>query len=154
MEMTEERRAVLVQKRQLGYAALGVMEGQLASRDSFVAGRYSVADIALYAYSYVADEGGFGLGRFPRSAPGWSASRRSRAHTDNPILRGETVSLEMSTECEHCGGTPAHDGPACICSCECAFCERCATKKGLVCPNCGGQLLERPRRRPEGPPQA
>ena len=63
--MTEGRRAVLVQKQQLGYAALGVMEGQLASRDSLVASRYSVADIALYAYSHVADEGGFGLGRFP-----------------------------------------------------------------------------------------
>jgi glutathione S-transferase len=41
------------------------MEGELAKRDFFAGGRYSVADIALYAYSHVAGEGGFELGRFP-----------------------------------------------------------------------------------------
>ena len=65
VEMTEERRAALAQKRELGYAALGVMEGHLGDREFFVAGRYSVADIALYAYTHVADEGGFDLGAFP-----------------------------------------------------------------------------------------
>ena len=50
---------------QLGYAALGVMEGHLRRNDFFVANRYSIADIALYAYTHVADEGGFDLGRFP-----------------------------------------------------------------------------------------
>jgi glutathione S-transferase len=59
--MTEERRAMLSQKRRLGYAALDVMEGHLKSKEFFVAGRYSIADIALYAYTHVADEGGFDL---------------------------------------------------------------------------------------------
>ena len=69
-------------------------------------------------------------------------------------MRGETVSLEMRTECERCGTALADDRPACICSYECTFCVRCATEMDLVCPNCGGQLLERPRGRPERPPQA
>ena len=48
-----------------GYRALEVMEGRLAQEPFFVAGRYSIADIALYAYTHVADEGGFDLERFP-----------------------------------------------------------------------------------------
>src|SRR5215216_5446334 len=65
VEMTDERRATLEPKRRLGYDALGVLEGHLASSDFFVADRYSIADIALYAYTHVADEGGFDLDRFP-----------------------------------------------------------------------------------------
>jgi glutathione S-transferase len=64
-EMTEERRAVLEAKQKLGYAALGVMEDHLKSNDYFVGGRYSIADIALYAYTHVADEGGFDLDGYP-----------------------------------------------------------------------------------------
>ncbi len=65
VQMTDERRKALEQKRQLGYAALGVMEEHLRSNDFFVANRYSIADIALYAYTHVADEGGFDLEGFP-----------------------------------------------------------------------------------------
>jgi glutathione S-transferase len=65
IEMTEERRLSLETKRKLGYDALGVMEGHLMSRDFFVANRYSIADIALYAYTHVAGEGGFDLEGFP-----------------------------------------------------------------------------------------
>ena len=41
------------------------MEGHLAGRHFFVGERMSAADIALYAYTHVAPEGGFDLGRFP-----------------------------------------------------------------------------------------
>ncbi len=51
--------------RPRGYDALGVMEGHLKSREWFVGEHYSVADIALYAYTHVADEGGFDLARYP-----------------------------------------------------------------------------------------
>jgi glutathione S-transferase len=64
-ELTPERRAAIEQKRPLGYAALDVMERHLASRRFFVGDRYSIADIALYAYTHVADEGGFDLGPYP-----------------------------------------------------------------------------------------
>ena len=65
LQMTEERRATLEPKRRLGYAALGVMEEHLKERAFFVGDRYSVADIALYAYTHVAPEGGFELEAFP-----------------------------------------------------------------------------------------
>jgi glutathione S-transferase len=48
-------------KRAQGAAALGVMEGHLARRTFFVGERYTIADIALYAYTHVAGEGGFDL---------------------------------------------------------------------------------------------
>jgi glutathione S-transferase len=65
LPMTEERRVTLEPKRKLGYAALGVMEGHLKDHEFFVGDRYSIADIALYAYTHVAHEGGFDLSRFP-----------------------------------------------------------------------------------------
>jgi glutathione S-transferase len=64
-DLTEERRKALEQKCELGYAALNVMERHLSRHTFFVADRYSIADIALYAYTHVADEGGFELSRFP-----------------------------------------------------------------------------------------
>jgi len=48
-----------------GYAALDAMEGHLAGRTFLVEDRYTIADIALYAYTHVADEGGFDLARYP-----------------------------------------------------------------------------------------
>ncbi len=61
----EEFRDELAKKRAPGYAALGVMDRHLAQRDWFVDGRYTIADIALYAYTHVAPEGGFELTGFP-----------------------------------------------------------------------------------------
>ncbi len=65
VEITEERRLALETKRKLGYDALGVMEGHLKAGDFFVGDRYTVADVALYAYTHVAGEGGFDLSGFP-----------------------------------------------------------------------------------------
>ena len=56
------------------------------------------------------------------------------------------MSLEMRTECERCGAALAPDGPARICSHECTFCAACADAMDHVCPNCGGELVSRPRR--------
>jgi glutathione S-transferase len=60
-----EYRDELAKKRGPGYAALRVMEQHLAVHDFFAAGRYTLADIGLYAYTHVAPEGGFELGAFP-----------------------------------------------------------------------------------------
>ena len=57
--------AVLQQKMKPGHAALEVMNKHLAGGDFFVAGQFSVADIALYAYTHVAHEGGFDLAPYP-----------------------------------------------------------------------------------------
>jgi glutathione S-transferase len=53
-----------------GNAALAVMEDHLASRPFLVGERCSIADLALYAYTHVADEGGFCLLSFP-AVRGW-----------------------------------------------------------------------------------
>jgi glutathione S-transferase len=59
-----ERAAFVPDKRKWGVAALDVMQAHLRDRPFFVAGRYSIADIALYAYTHVADEGGLDLGPY------------------------------------------------------------------------------------------
>jgi glutathione S-transferase len=64
----EEQR--LQQKMAPGYRALDVMERHLSSRPFFVGQRYTIADIALYAYTHVANEGGFDLSRYS-AIRGW-----------------------------------------------------------------------------------
>ena len=65
LKQPEEYKQVLEQKQPPGYAALGVMEQQLKNRAFFVGDRYTIADICLFAYTHVADEGGFDLTGFP-----------------------------------------------------------------------------------------
>jgi glutathione S-transferase len=48
-----------------GYAALQVMENHLKTHDFFAAGQLTVADIALYAYTHVAEQCDFDLTAFP-----------------------------------------------------------------------------------------
>jgi glutathione S-transferase len=64
-DFADDRRAGLPRIMKLGYDALGVMESHLRTRDWFVGNRYSIADIALYAYTHVAHEGGFDLKEYP-----------------------------------------------------------------------------------------
>tara|TARA_B100001964_G_scaffold234544_1_gene293326 strand:+ start:252 stop:974 length:723 start_codon:yes stop_codon:yes gene_type:complete len=59
----QKYRTEIERRRGPGYAALAVMEGELAERD-FFAGTFGIADIALYAYTHVAHEGGFDLADF------------------------------------------------------------------------------------------
>lgn len=61
-----ERRADLDARREPGYRALDVLERQLATREFLTGDHYTIADIALYAYTHVAEEGGFDLRRYPR----------------------------------------------------------------------------------------
>ena len=63
--LSEMQRTLLPGKREAGEAALKLMDEHLAARAYFVGDRLSLADIALYAYTHVAEEGGFDLGRYP-----------------------------------------------------------------------------------------
>jgi uncharacterized protein len=56
------------------------------------------------------------------------------------------MSLEMRRECERCGAALEDGGAAFICSYECTFCGSCASAMHHTCPNCGGELVARPRR--------
>jgi glutathione S-transferase len=55
-------------RRDSGYRALDALERGLGDRPFLVADRYTIADIALYAYTHVADEGGFDLSGYPAIA--------------------------------------------------------------------------------------
>jgi uncharacterized protein len=57
------------------------------------------------------------------------------------------MSLEMRHECEKCHAELTADGAAMICSYECTFCVACAGAMRDRCPNCGGELVPRPKRR-------
>lgn len=57
--------ATLQSKLAPGNRALGVMEEHLRHEPFFVGGRYTIADIALYAYTHVAEDGGFSLEPYP-----------------------------------------------------------------------------------------
>jgi glutathione S-transferase len=59
------RQAELPKRLEQGRAALGVMESHLKTRKFFVDEKYSIADIALYAYTHVSHEGGHDLSPYP-----------------------------------------------------------------------------------------
>lgn len=63
--LNDERQTQLAGKQALGREALAVMNDHLARQDWFVAGRYTIADIALFAYTHVAEDGGFTLADYP-----------------------------------------------------------------------------------------
>jgi hypothetical protein len=56
------------------------------------------------------------------------------------------MALEMRPVCERCEAALTPAGEAWICSFECTFCADCAEAAAHVCPNCGGELVPRPRR--------
>jgi glutathione S-transferase len=89
----DERRAGLPRIIKGGYDALGVMESHLGgggegdhAREFLVGGKYSIADIALYAYTHVAHEGGFDLANYPAIRE-WLARVKSQPR-HIPITQG------------------------------------------------------------------
>jgi len=84
-ELSEGRTGnILEEKQQRGNAALKSMDRHLAKNDFFAAGRYTIADMALYGYTSVADQGGFDLSNYPNvqawmarieAQPGYVAAR-------------------------------------------------------------------------------
>ena len=75
--LTAQEREQLPSRRALGDAALRLMDEHLERREWFVGGALSLADIALYAYTHVAEEGGFSLGDYP-AMKAWLARVASR----------------------------------------------------------------------------
>lgn len=57
------------------------------------------------------------------------------------------MALQMKTDCERCHGFLSPRGEAYICSYECTFCQACTGAMQATCPNCGGELVRRPRRK-------
>jgi glutathione S-transferase len=63
--LTEAQRAQIPARRAAGDAALKLMDAHLEKRPFFVGDTLTLADIALYAYTHVAEDGGFTLGDYP-----------------------------------------------------------------------------------------
>jgi glutathione S-transferase len=64
-EALEPKKHLVPEWHAKGYAALQIMEDHLAKHDWLAGNAYSIADIALYAYTHVGGEGGFELSRYP-----------------------------------------------------------------------------------------
>ncbi|MDJ0609754.1 MAG: DUF1272 domain-containing protein [Kiloniellales bacterium] len=62
------------------------------------------------------------------------------------------MALSMKPACEKCEAGVSPAGDAYICSHECTFCPSCARTLGHRCPNCGGELVRRPKRRSDPEP--
>ncbi len=58
------------------------------------------------------------------------------------------MALEMRAQCERCNAPLPPEGEAFICSYECTFYPSCSAAMDRICPNCGGEQVSRPRRRP------
>ncbi len=84
LERTPEREAALVRKHTAGHEALRVMEQHLREQPFFVGGRYSIADICLYAYTHVAHQGGFELAPFPKVRNWLTRVREQPRHVPMP----------------------------------------------------------------------
>ncbi|MCH2393973.1 MULTISPECIES: glutathione S-transferase family protein [Oceanibaculum] len=82
--MDAARRQQEPDKRERGEAALEVMERHLLSRSYFVGNSMTIADIALYAYTHAAEDGGFTLSRYP--AIGLWLDRIASDHGHVPML--------------------------------------------------------------------
>ncbi|MBF2066292.1 MAG: glutathione S-transferase family protein [Calothrix sp. C42_A2020_038] len=61
----DQHRTEIEKLYQHGYTALQIMENHLQTNNFFVGGRYSIADISLFAHTHVAPEGGYDLTQFP-----------------------------------------------------------------------------------------
>ncbi len=57
----------------------------------------------------------------------------------------ESMALEIRNKCERCEKPLAATDEAHICAYECTFCPECTAAMASVCPNCGGELVRRPR---------
>lgn len=55
------------------------------------------------------------------------------------------MALEMKPACERCDAALDGSGEAYICTYECTFCPDCTEQRDGICPNCGGELVRRPR---------
>lgn len=75
-ELDSPRRAELPRLRERGHQALGVMQRHLRDNPWFTGERYGIADIALFAYTDVAEHGGIGLSAYP-AVQAWLARVRA-----------------------------------------------------------------------------
>ena len=87
------RRAELSKLRERGYQALAVMEKHLQANAWFSGSDYGIADIALFAYTHCADEGGFDLSAYPQTVTWLDRVRAQPGFVAMPEYAAENVEL-------------------------------------------------------------
>ena len=92
------RRADLPKLRERGYQALEVMEKHLSQKAWFSSKAYGIADIALYAYTHCAEDGGFELSRFPSRVKWLARVRATPDFVDMPPYAAENIALIAQTK--------------------------------------------------------
>ena len=80
LRQPQEYARQIEEKQAPGYSALTVMERHLSTSRFFDADKYSIADIALYAYTHVADEGGFEMANYPAIRAWLDRIQSSKGH--------------------------------------------------------------------------
>jgi glutathione S-transferase len=78
----QERAPLLAANAERGQRALLMMEAHLAGHDWFTGPEYGVADIALYAYTHMAEDGGFDLSSLPHIRRWLDEVRRQAGHIE------------------------------------------------------------------------
>ena len=102
---TDDRTSQIEANHRRGMHALAAMDAHLAQHRWFGGAAYSIADIALYAYTHVADEGGFDVAQFG-NIERWLADVRSQP---GHILLFQETSAEPVTNLD---GLPVSPAPA------------------------------------------
>ena len=101
----DDRTSQIEANHRRGMHALGVMDAHLAAASWFGGAAYSIADIALYAYTHVADEGGFDLAGFANVQRWLERVRDQPGH----ILLMQETSAEPVVDLD---GLPVSPAPA------------------------------------------
>jgi glutathione S-transferase len=91
LKLADARREQIAEKRKAGNAALAILDARLA-RQPFVAGaRYTIADIALFAYSHVAEEAGYDLAPYPALRPWFARVQAEPRHVSITAELGTVI---------------------------------------------------------------
>lgn len=103
------RRAELPRLRERGHHALAVMERHLGAQRWFTGAEYGVADIALFGYTAVADDGGFDLSGYP--AAGGAGAGLAEAGAGDAWLRRHAATLRTGARLDRAVETRRLSGP-------------------------------------------
>ena len=110
------------------------MEQQLMRTPYLVGDSYTIADIALYAYTHVAHEGGFDLSGFP-AINAWLA--RVASHPRHVACTTETMSVELLSARLHLRPLGLQEARRCAairrCWAACTSCRACSTAGWRTC---------------------
>lgn len=91
--LDSERRKELPRLRERGHQALAIMQHHLENHSWFSGECYGIADIALFAYTHCADEGGFDLGRYPAIGDWLDRVRAEPGYVPMPPITAENKRL-------------------------------------------------------------